>query len=144
MDVRMNVRRWGMAVLGAYSALAVTDWLIHSVWLGPTYQYTAAFWRPAEQMRDLIGFMVASQAALAVLLTFVYAKGYEAGKGTVAQGFRFGVLMGLLLFFPSNLMKFFVYPYPISLIFNWFLGGVVQTTITGLVIGYLYKPEWKV
>ncbi len=136
----MSFKRWVMATLGAFGVLAITDFVIHHVWLGQFYQLHAQWWRPAQEMQALRGVMVASEIALAVLLTFIYSKGYELRKQTLGQGFRFGFLMGLLLFLPSTLMQHFVYPYPMMLLFNWFIGGVIQLTLTGIMIGYLYKP----
>ena len=143
MNVKMNVRRWGLAVLGAFGVLVIGDYLVHEVWLGAFYRQTMSWWRPAASMRALMPLMVAGQFSLAVLLTLVYAKGYEAGKGTLGQGFRFGVLMGLLLCLPKSFMTLFIYPYPVNLVLNWFVAGVIETTVAGLVIGKLYVPEWK-
>lgn len=143
MDVKMSARRWGLAVIGAFGVLVMGDFLVHEVWLGAFYRQTAAWWRPAAQMSALMPLMLAGQVLLAVLLTIIYARGYEAGKGTLGQGFRFGVLMGLLLHLPKTFMTLFIYPYPVSLVLNWLIGGMAVTTLAGLVIGQLYVPGWK-
>ena len=136
----MRLRQYLLAWISAFAVLIVGGTLIHHIWLGPFYQATAAWWRPADQMRSLTHLMFLSQLSLAMLLTFIYAKGYEAGRGALWQGFRFGVLMGLLLAVPANLMKLFAYPYPPELIIRWIFGTLVEVTIAGMVIGLLYKP----
>ena len=136
----MDLRRFLLATAGAFAIIVICDLAIHQVWLGDFYRANASWWRPAEQMNALRGLMFASQALLAALLTFVYMKGYEPGKGSVGQGFRFGVLMGLLLAMPSNLMIIVVYPYPVTLALSWLVGTVVEMTLAGLMIGYIYKP----
>lgn len=136
----MDLKRWLLAALGAFGAIAITDYVIHHIWLGEFYQLTAHWWRSYQSMSQLGGMMILSQLSLGVLLAVVYHKGYRPGEDTVGQGFRFGVLLGLLLHFPSNLMAFVVYPYPIELIFGWFMAGMCQAVIVGMVIGYLYKP----
>ena len=136
----MNIKQWLLGTLGAFGVIAVSDVVIHQVWLGEFYRMNAQWWRSPDEMTSLKGFMVAGELALAGLLAFVYSKGYEVGKGTVWQGFRFGVLMGLLLFIPKSFMQHFVYPYPMSLILNWLIGGIAQVTLAGLMIGYIYKP----
>lgn len=135
----MNLKRLVLACVGAFVTIVVGDYLIHELWLGGFYRATASWWRPAEQMRSLMGLMFLSEAALAAVLTLIYTKGYEASKGTLSQGFRFGVLMGVLLGVPSTLMKAFVYPYPAPLILNWMVGTLVEITVAGSVIGALYK-----
>ena len=88
----------------------------------------------------MMPLMFVAQLVLAALLAVVYAKGYEPGKGGAGQGFRFGVLIGLLLMLPCSLMNAVIYPYPVSLILNWLIGGLTEVTLAGTVIGALYKP----
>ena len=136
----MDLRRWAQATLGAFVAIFAAEFLIHHVWLGEFYKAHAAWWRPAAQMESMMPLMFASQLVLAALLTIVYAKGYEPGRGGAGQGFRFGVLIGLLLMLPCSLMNAVIYPYPMSLIVNWLVGGVAEIALAGTVIGALYRP----
>ncbi|MBI3320736.1 MAG: hypothetical protein HYZ91_00535 [Candidatus Omnitrophica bacterium] len=139
----VNLKRWMMATLSAFGLIVVSDVAIHHCWLGEFYRAHAQWWRPEQEMVSFRGFLFASELALAVLLAFIYAKGYETGKGTVTQGFRFGVLMGLLLMVPSTLMHYAVYPYPLTLLFNWLVGGLIQVTLAGMIIGSLYHAKKK-
>ena len=136
----MNLKQWVRATLGAFVVLFATGFVIHHVWLGEFYKAHAAWWRPAAQMESMLPLMFASQLVLAALLAVVYAKGYEAGKGGAGQGFRFGVLIGLLIMLPSSLMNYVIYPYPLSLILSWLVGGLAETALAGTVIGALYRP----
>ena len=136
----MRLKQYLLAWVAASAVIVVGDTLIHHIWLGPFYRATAAWWRPADEMRSTMPLMLLSQLTLAILLTFIYAKGYEPRNGTLGQGFRFGVLMGLLLAVPQNLMNAFVYPYPTTLIINWMVGTLLEVTVAGMVIGLLYKP----
>ncbi|OGX28544.1 MAG: hypothetical protein A3B78_02980 [Omnitrophica WOR_2 bacterium RIFCSPHIGHO2_02_FULL_67_20] len=136
----MNLKAWAKATLGAFVAIFAAEFLIHHVWLGGFYKAHAVWWRPAAQMGPMMPLMFAAQLVLAALLTVVYAKGYEPGKGGAGQGFRFGVLIGLLLMLPCSLMNAVIYPYPMSLIVNWLVGGLAEIALAGAVIGALYKP----
>ena len=136
----MNWNRWARATLGAFVVLFASGFAIHHLWLGEFYKAHAAWWRPAAQMESMFPLMFASHLLLAALLTAVYAKGYEPGKGGVGQGFRFGILLGLLLTAPNSLMNYVIYPYPASLIVNWLVAGVAEIAVAGAVIGALYRP----
>ena len=136
----MNLSRWARATLGAFVVLFASGFAIHHLWLGEFYKAHAAWWRPAAQMESMFPLMFASHLVLAALLTVVYAKGYEPGKAGIGQGFRFGVLIGLLIMLPSSLMNYVIYPYPMSLIVNWLIGGVAELALAGAVIGALYRP----
>jgi len=137
----MDLKRWLLATAGAFAVILLGDTVIHHMWLGDFYRANAQWWRPAAEMEAMRGLMFVSQALLAALLTFIYMKGYEPGKGSVGQGFRFGVLMGLLLAVPSNLMGLVVYPYPASLVLTWLVGTLMEVTLAGMMIGYIYKPK---
>ena len=137
----MDLKRWLLATAGAFAIVLLGDTVIHHMWLGDFYRANAQWWRSAAEMEAMRGLMFVSQALLAALLTFIYMKGYEPGKGSLGQGFRFGVLMGLLLAVPSNLMHLVVYPYQASLVLSWLVGTLVEVTLAGMMIGYIYKPS---
>jgi len=136
----MNLKKGWLAVVGAFAVIFAVEFVIHQLWLGPFYKAHAEWWRPEAQMQLLMHLMLLAQLAMAVLLTIVYTKGYEVGKGGVAQGARFGLLIGLLLLLPNSLMYYCIYPYPVSLLISWFIGGLIEVTLAGMVIGAIYKP----
>ena len=138
---RIDLKRWVMAAIGAFGVIFVGDYVIHNLWLGGFYRAHASWWRAPQEMQALMGVLILSELTLAALLALVYAKGYESGRGAAGQGLRFGFLMGVLLYVPGVLMKHFVYPYPALLLLNWMLGGLIEITVAGTVIGFLYKPE---
>ena len=136
----MSLKRWALATVGALIVITAVDFIIHEVWLGAFYRAHPTWWRPAVEMKSLMCSMFAGHFLLAALLTVVYGKGYETGKGGIGQGVRFGLLMGALLFLPKTFMMHFVYPYPVSLLVSWLIGGLLEVTLAGAVIGLLYKP----
>ena len=141
MDLkRIDLKRWVRATIGAFATIFIGEFVIHELWLGGFYHAHASWWRAPQEMQALMGVLILSELTLAALLTLVYAKGYEPNKDAAGQGFRFGFLMGLLLYVPAVLMKHFVYPYPAPLLLNWLLGGLIEITAAGVVIGALYKP----
>ena len=135
----MNLKRWLLATVGAFVVIVATEFMVHHVCLGEFYNAHPQWWRPEAEMTSMMPLMFVAQAVLAALLALVYAKGYEPGKGGLTQGFRFGVLIGLLLMLPTSLVNHVVYPYPLSLIFSWFTGGLLEVVLASLVIGTLYK-----
>ena len=136
----MNLKRFVLATVGAFVTTFVMEFLIHGVWLSPVYKAHAQWWRPEAQMQAMMPLMSLAQLSFALLLTLVYAKGYESGKGGVGQGLRFGLMIGALLTVPNSLMNYVIYPYPSSLIMSWLAAGLLETILAGAVIGALYKP----
>ena len=135
----MSVKRWGLATLAGFVVVSATEFVIHHQWLGPFYMAHAEWWRPEAEMKGLMPFMCLAQLSLAALLALVYTKGYESKKGGVGQGVRFGLLLGLLLTVPANLLNYVIYPYPTSLLMSWVIGGLVEATLAGAAIGAVYR-----
>jgi len=125
-------------VLAGFVVLVAGDILIHRIWLGEIYKQYAGFWRSAEEMKANAWIPFLAELCLAYLLAVVYPKGLE-GKSTAGEGLRFGILMGLLLYLPSILMKRYLYPYPTYLLGVWFLGGVLEITLAGVAIALTYQ-----
>jgi hypothetical protein len=136
----MNVKRWGLATAVGFVVVFAAEFVIHQLWLSPVYKAHPQWWRPEAEMQSLMHLMLLAQLSFAALLSLVYAKGYEASKGGVAQGVRFGVLIGCLLLVPNSLMSHVIYPYPASLILSWFVGGMAETMLVGAAIGAIYRP----
>ena len=137
--MKKNQSFW-LAVLAGFIVLAAGDTLIHRIWLGGTYQQLAHFWRPAEEMRANAWLPFLSEFSLAFLLAVIFPIGYER-KTAAGQGLRFGILMGLLIYLPSTLMKYYLYPYPRFLFGIWFISGVLEVAVAGLAVSLIYQKE---
>jgi hypothetical protein len=136
--MKKNDRSFWVAVLVGFVLLAAGDLVIHQIWLGETYKQLQHFWRPEAEMKSRAWIPFLSEFALAFLLATIYPIGYK-GKDAMSEGLRFGILMGLLLYLPSILMKSYVYPYPNYLLGNWFLGGMIEVTAAGVGIAFAYQ-----
>lgn len=117
----------------------IFDFLIHSVGLMPLYIQTAHLWRPEAEMKSLLGLMWLSYAIASPILVYIYGRGYEEGKPPLAQGLRFGFLIGLFLFAPMALNCYVVMPIPVALALGWFVGGMIEMLVIGAVIGLFWR-----
>lgn len=136
----MQIGAWLKATLAAFVVIFGVEFAVHHVWLGEFYKAHAEWWRPEAEMQSKLPLLFVSQLLMAALLTVVYAKGYQPGRGNLGQGFRFGVLIGLLLTLPMSLMQHVLYPYPASLILAWLGAGLIEVALAGAAIGAFYKP----
>ena len=136
----MDTKSWLRAAIGAFAVVVATDFLVHHMWLGDFYRTHAGWWRPEAEMSSMMPLMLLAQMAFAALLALVYTRGYERKKEGMAQGLRFGILMGLFVAIPHSLMTYVIYPYPEPLVWSWFMGCLLKTVLAGVAIGALYKP----
>jgi hypothetical protein len=136
--VKTTNQQFWLAVLVGFIILAAGDILIHQIWLGETYKSLQHLWRAPEEMKANAWIPFLSEFALAFLLATIFPIGYK-GKDALGEGLRFGILMGLLLYLPAILMKYYVYPYPTYLLGVWFLGGMIEVTLAGIGIAAVYQ-----
>jgi hypothetical protein len=76
---------------------------------------------------------------LLIIMVFVYGYVRISTKGTVLEGavygFIFGVTAGLLV----DVNQYVLYPLPASIVIKWFLFGVMEFTVYGILVSRIYK-----
>jgi len=136
----MNLKKWLLATGAAFLVITVVDYLIHEVWLKSTYLEYLEFWRSHNDMKARMPFLFVGQLVAAGLLALIYPKGFEK-KSPTQEGARCGLILGLLVYLPHNLIGYFVYPYPTKLFIDWTLGGVLEYVLAGIMIGMVYGKK---
>lgn len=133
----MNIKRLILAILAGWVAVFATDFLIHHLWLGPVYEATKTLWRPEDEMHTRICWMFLAQFLIVATFVIVWAKGF-AGR-SIGTGISFGLLMGV---FQQTwaIILFVVLPMPGDLAVKWFVGGLAQAVLLGIVASLVYKP----
>ena len=132
----MNVNRFIAAGLAVFVVGRVLDYVIHNVILRPTYDSLKSLWRPDMEAKLWIMWLVGFITSF--LFAYIFTKGYE-GKG-IAEGVRFGFLIGLFTSIPMAYGSYATLPIPYSLALRWFLYGTLATMILGIVAAVVYKP----
>ena len=131
-------KKLSIATVAVYVVGQILGYLIHRVWLGPTYASLASVWRPEAEMASKMWIMFLTSAIWSFFFCYVFARGYE-GKG-LAEGARYGVIIGLFFGISQAYDSYVIYPIPYSLALKWFLSGLAYCVVTGLVAASLYKP----
>ena len=90
----MNPKRLVLAIVAVFIGIAVTDFLIHQVWLKEMYGATASLWRTEGDMQAHLGWIMVGEFLVAVTFTTLWARGFaEHACPTCAT--MFGLFMGL-------------------------------------------------
>lgn len=135
----MNVKRFIAASLLVFLAFEIIDAIVHMGILAKTYQSMAYLWRP--DMMSKMWIMHVGSLILAFLFTYIFIRGYE-NKG-IAEGFRYGIIIGLFSNIPYGFYSYTMYPLPLSLCLQWFIYGMVEFIICGMITAAVYKPNNK-
>ncbi len=133
----MNGKRFILASIVVFVVYEITDWIVHSLILSGVYQRLQSLWRP--DMMDKMWIMYVTAFIFSFLFVYIFTKGYE-GKG-VAEGFRYGLYIGLLMNIVGMFNQYAVYPVPLSLTVQWFIYGMIQFIIIGIVTALIYRPK---
>ncbi len=133
----MNTKRLILAIIVGWLLIFVADIVIHHFWLGPDYQATKSIWRPDAEIETRLYWMFIAQLLGVATFVTVWAKGFAGGS--VGTGVVFGLLMGLFQAI-WVLADYVMIPMPGDLAIKWFIGGVAQAVLLGIVTSLVYKP----
>jgi len=137
----MNTKKLLITFIVVFVLLEVMDYLIHGVILASAYkmeEVKAAF-RPEAEMNSNMWMIWVSGLIWSYFFTFFFAKGYE-GRG-IMEGVRFGFYMGIFWSLASSLQSYAVMPLTFSIALQWFIFGMIEMLILGVVAALLYKPR---
>jgi len=121
---------------------AILAFVVHGLILSSWYMQQTDIWFTAEEARGMYWHFIA-ELVFAFLFTMIYSKGYEANKGGAGQGFRYGLLMGLIIYLPMQLTYLAVMKVPGKFLAIQGILELAIVVICGAVLGALYKPEPK-
>ena len=134
----MNPKRLIIAIIVAYITTFATDILIHGVWLQPVYKATMNLWRTEAEMQSHTGCLMAGQFLAATMFVLIWARGFAAGARPLCA-VRYGLCMGVFLQ-SFTLIDYAVAPLTAEIAWKWFVSGVLQSIVLGLVTFAVYKP----
>lgn len=141
MGSKLNVKQWAIASIAVFVGMSILEYIQHGLIMSLWYMETPRYWRPEEDMRNLMGWMYLGYAFYAVLFTLIYTKGYE-GKPGVGEGIRYGLWMGLFVQLPRMFIMHAIYPYAAKILVGWLIYGVIESVILGAIVAMIYKkPE---
>ena len=136
----MNTKKLLLTFIVVFILLEVMNYVIHMGILASTYQMeeVKAAFRPEAEMNSNMWIVWVTDLIWSFFFVFFFVKGYE-GKG-IMEGIRFGFYMGLFWSLVSAYQSYAFVPMPYSLAFRWFIFGMIEMLILGVVAALVYKP----
>ena len=89
----MNKKNFVFTSIIVFVAFQVLNFVIHSLILMKAYQAMENVWRP--DMMGKMWIIYVTSFIFSFLFVYIFSKGYE-GRG-IAEGVRFGLIIGLLM-----------------------------------------------
>jgi len=98
-----------------------------------------SLWRPEAEMVSHMGWLLLGQFLAAATFVVLWAKGFAA-TARLGCACLYGLFMGL--FSQANtLVTYAVQPFPASLAVKWFIAGLAQGVLLGVLVFSVYKPK---
>lgn len=74
-----------------------------------------------------------------ISVVFVWGYANFASKGTILEGLAYGVFVASLAGLLVDLNQYIMYPIPGFVVFSWFLGGLFEFMLYGVIVSRLYR-----
>lgn len=134
----MNKTFW-IAFVVVFVVMQCFGFLVHAIWLEDTYApLHGVVFRSDAEFESMMWMMFVSGFIYIFLFCYIFTRGYE-GKG-IGEGIRYGLLIGLFMTVPMSLDQYVVYPVPSNLAVTWFITGMINSVIGGILLSLIYRP----
>jgi hypothetical protein len=133
----MNKKVW-LGFIAAFVTLEVLDFIIHGVILASAYS-SLTVWRTDMASKMWIVHVVTLIGAF--FFALIFSKGYE-NKG-IAEGIRYGLYIGVWMSTGMAYGTYSMIAIPYSLALEWFIFGVIEYIIAGIVLALVFGSKPK-
>jgi len=136
----MNYSRIGLSTVAGMIAFFICGFLIFGLLIAHDFAPFAGVYRSPAAMQEHAPIGILSSFIAILVMSIMYAKGYEGGRGLL-EGLRFGALVGLFLAFKCVAEEYMTLNIGGKLALEMAAGVLVEMAIVGMVIGMVYKPK---
>jgi hypothetical protein len=133
----MNKKGW-LGFAAAFVTFEILDLVVNYLILGSTYA-SLKVWRPDMNSKMWIFHLVTLIGSF--FFAFIFSKGYE-GKG-IWEGVRYGTYIGIWLSVGKAYATYAMIAIPYSLALQWFIYGLIEYIIAGIVLALVFGPKPK-
>lgn len=135
----MNYRRYFLASFVVWIYFFAVEFVFHGLILTGQYEGMKHVMRPEGDMGSFFLWVILAYLILALGLCKIFIVGYQ-NRG-VAEGIRFGLLIGITFGISHTFINHAVFPFPQDLTFAIAIGYIVEMILAGILIALIYKPK---
>jgi hypothetical protein len=136
----MNYGRLVLAAVVGTVVDACYGFTVYGMLLAGEFGKYPAVYRANDAGQAYLPLMFGGLFVAVLVAAAMYAKGYEGGSG-VAEGLRFGLMLGVFVFLAFGGVNYAVLNIGRRLALFAAVAGLVEWTLVGLAIGLVYKPS---
>jgi hypothetical protein len=129
----MNHKRGVVALIAAFVFIFFFGYVWHGMLMKPYYMQMPEHWRATP----VFGWLISGHVLLAFAFTGLYIS--KVGVNSAGTGFGYGFVMGMFGA-AADILRFATEPLSATVLCLWIVGVLIQFSITGLIVGAIYKP----
>lgn len=133
----MDTQKYLIAVLVVFVAHSAGGFVVHDVLLSADYE-GLTFVREFNDFVRRLPLLYLANLLFAMVLCFIYTRGYEPERNWFLQGLVFGLLMSAFLL-PAVLVAYVAVPLPGLLTLKVALLNIVHVTVSAVVGAAIYR-----
>lgn len=134
----MNKKVW-LGFVASFITIEILESIVNMVILSSAYQSTMSIWRPDMMSKMWIFHLVMLIGSF--FFAFIFSKGFE-NKGII-EGVRYGIYIGIWLSVGKAYGTYAMIAIPYSLALQWFIYGVLEYVIAGVVLAFVFGMKGK-
>jgi hypothetical protein len=133
----MQDKKFWLGAVLVFVVLSIGGVAVNQGIMAGDYEATKQLWRPMEEMKVWVFYVV--YAFVAFFFTLIFSKGYE-GKG-IMEGVRYGFYVGMMMAVPMAYATYAAMPIPYSFALKWFISDLIEYIIAGIVLAAVYGKQ---
>lgn len=135
----MNARKFLLGTVAAAGVAFLLSFMWHVLLMGDFYDSAAS-----GTLRDppFFSAIILGYVVVGLIMAYLYPK-VHGGGSPLSEGLKFGVLVGLLWWFPTNLVLYGAMEGPFSIVLVDGIWHLFEEGIAGAVLGLVMAPVVK-
>jgi hypothetical protein len=130
----INYKRFFIATIAIFIFALIWNGIIHLVVLREADAILNSIGRQESQRNIFLLLLV----TIILSLLFVWSYSRTAKRGDLRDGLTHGLFFGILAGTLVDLNQYILYPIPWSLVLGWFIFGLFEFCIYGILVSKLY------
>ena len=131
-------KKFLISTVAVFVIWMVGSFLVHGLWLGPTYATMTNMMRPDADQQAMMHIMLIAHVLMSGAFVWIYQRGNE-DKPWLQQGLRFGIAVALLAPIPTFMIYYTVQQTPAALAISQSIGDSVVVIVVALVAAFLNR-----
>jgi hypothetical protein len=136
---RAMARKIWLGFLVVFVTAEILNMVVNDIILGGEFQSVQSLFRPDMMSKVWIFHLITLIGSF--FFSFIFSKGYE-NQG-IGEGIRYGVYIGIWMSVPMAYGTYAMIAIPYSLALRWFIYGVAEYLIMGIVLALVFRSRPK-